>query len=393
MTVSPAVSFVIATHNRCAATLETLSRLAECGISRSAYETIVVDNASTDGTPDAVAREFPDIRLLRLDQNRGSVAKNLAIEQSRGKYLVCLDDDSFPLAGSIERMIRHFQRRPRLGAASFTVTLPNGARECSAYPDVFIGCGVGLRRAAIEEVGRLPDDFFMQAEEYDVSLRLLDAGWDVQSFEDLRVTHNKSPAGRSTAQKMRLDVRNNLLLVLRRFPAEWREAYVREWMTRYWAMASAAGRRVSAMRGFVSGAARHLVTQIDQPVSDRTFERFSRLDETRARIAEAKRQYGLRRVLLIDWGKNLFAYRRACELAGIGVVAIADPKLAGQTYHNLLVLTDAQAAGLAFDAAIVSNLSPVHAAARLAQWRSVTELPVIDLFEADRRAAAAVEAA
>ena len=55
-------------------------------------------------------------------------------------------------------------------------------RECSAYPDVFIGCGTGFRRQALVEVGGLPEDFFMQAEEYDLSLRLLDAGWTVEAI-------------------------------------------------------------------------------------------------------------------------------------------------------------------------------------------------------------------
>ena len=48
-------------------------------------------------------------------------------------------------------MVEHFEAMPSLGAAVFTVTLPDGSRECSAYPDVFIGCGVGFRRAALRK--------------------------------------------------------------------------------------------------------------------------------------------------------------------------------------------------------------------------------------------------
>ena len=93
----------------------------------------------------------------------------MALSKTRGKYVVFLDDDSFPLPGSVPRMVRHFQADPMLGAAVFTVTLPDGSRECSAYPDVFIGCGTGFRRRALEQAGGLPEDFFMQAEEYDLS--------------------------------------------------------------------------------------------------------------------------------------------------------------------------------------------------------------------------------
>ena len=60
------------------------------------------------------------------------MAKNAALPQALGKYVVFLDDDSFPRPGSIGRMIAHFEADETLGAATFTVTLPDGTRECSA---------------------------------------------------------------------------------------------------------------------------------------------------------------------------------------------------------------------------------------------------------------------
>ncbi|HRK29963.1 MAG TPA: glycosyltransferase [Tepidisphaeraceae bacterium] len=388
----PTVSIILSTRNRCATTLETLSRIEACGLDDHAYELIVVDNASRDGTPDAIAREFRRACLIRLDRNEGSVAKNHGLLRAAGKYVAFFDDDSFPLPGSVERMVRHFQLNPRLAAAGFTVTLPNGRRECSAYPNVFIGCGVGLRRSALIEVGPLPHDFFMQAEEYDLSLRLLDAGWQVQTFDDLHVHHAKSPATRSSAQKMRLDVRNNLLVVMRRFPGDWRDAYLRDWMTRYWAMAAQSHRRTAAALGFAGGLARHTVTMIDQPVSDAAFEQFSRINQTQTLLQSTARHRGLRRVVLVDWGKNLLAYRLACENAGVQVVAIADESLAGQRYGDWPVITDAQAMTLNVDGAIIANLSPVHAATRLAHWRQAAPFAVVDLFEQEREAAVAAVA-
>src|SRR5207249_2058462 len=111
-------------------------------------ETAIVDNASTDGTAEAVAAKFPNVKLIRLDRNRGACAKNAGLAQSVGKYVVFLDDDSYPLAGSIRCMVEHFLANRDLGAAVFNVILPDGSRECSAYPNVFIGCGTGFRREA-----------------------------------------------------------------------------------------------------------------------------------------------------------------------------------------------------------------------------------------------------
>src|SRR5207248_3299787 len=152
-----------------------------------------------------------------------------------------LDDDSFPLPGETARMIDHFENDRRLGAAVFTITLPDGSRECSAYPDVFIGCGTGFRRRALEQVGGLPDDFFMQAEEYDLSLRLLDGGWSVRTFDDLHVTHLKTSQARVSERTIRLDVRNNLTLIGRHFPDQWVRPFALDWMRRYAAIAKAKG--------------------------------------------------------------------------------------------------------------------------------------------------------
>src|SRR5438105_3645348 len=206
----PRVSFLISTYNRCAVLLQTLERVKACGLPREQFEIFLVDNASPDGTAEAVAELHPDVRLFPLRRNLGPCAKNIGLKAARGEYVIFLDDDSFALPGATARMIDHFENDPRLGAAVFTITLPDGSRECSAYPDVFIGCGTGFRRQALEQVGGLPEDFFMQAEEYDLSLRLLDAGWSVRTFDDLHVKHLKTPGARYSERGKQFDVRNNL---------------------------------------------------------------------------------------------------------------------------------------------------------------------------------------
>lgn len=392
--MTPCVSFIIATRNRRDVLLRTLARLEAVAADVPGAETFIVDNASDDGTAAAVARCFPRVRLLALGENRGACGKNAAIGLASGEFIVFLDDDSYPLRGSIPRMAKHFQDDPRLGAASFDVRLPDGRRECSAYPDVFIGCGAGLRRSALEQVGGLPDDFFMQAEEYDLSLRLLDAGWEVRTFADLHVLHEKSPFQRSSDEKMRLDVRNNALLTLRRFPGRWACLFLREWMLRYWAIAAATRRRAAATRGLAQGlSAAALTVGAHPPVSQDAFERFARPAETRRRLADVAARHGVRRVVLVDWGKNMAAYRLACEAAGVEIVAVADPRLAGQRYRGVPVLDDAAARGLDYHAAIVSNLSPAHAAERVEFWRRTSARPVFDLFERERPIAALPAAA
>ncbi len=381
------VSFVISTRNRRDELLHTLGEIRQCGLSREAYEIIVVDNDSTDGTADSVTIAFPEARVIRLLVNRGSCAKNAAIARSRGRFVVFLDDDSYPRPGSISRMIAHFDREPDLGAAVFTVELPDLSRECSAYPDIFIGCGTGFRSRALAHVGGLPDDFFMQAEEYDLSLRLIDAGWRVRAFDDLNVSHLKSPTARRSSRTMRLDVRNNLMLATRYFPREWIGPFIGDWLSRYYRIAAKKRQRTAFVRGAIQGMVATMRADHRRPISRDAFEHFTRIRQIESRMAEARRGFDLQSVLFVDIGKNILPYWMAAKKLGIKVVAIADSRLAAErhrnfaTYRGVPIVNDDEARSFAFDAVVISNNSPVHATMRRDFWRGFDGRPVIDLFE------------
>jgi len=407
----PLVSFVVSTFNRRDVLLKTLSQVAHCGLKAEEFETLVVDNASTDGTSVEVRQRYPMIHLLHQEYNGGPVSKNLAIRSARGRYVIFLDDDSYPTPGSVARMMKHFDANPRLGAAVFTITLPDGSRECSAYPNVFIGCGTGFRRTALEQVGGLPADFFMQAEEYDLSLRLLDAGYEIRTFDDLHVTHLKSPTARASERVTMFDVRNNLVLITRYFPRRWVLPFAKDWLRRYRMIATGKGHEVAYYKGLIGGLARTLRPGNRRPINEATFEKLVKLNETELRLARAVREHNLKRVLFADFGKNMLPFYLAAKRCGIEVVAIADERLGTppakvteiddgglvrsprgpkvRRYRGIPILRDAACTMLDYDAVIVSNLSPVHAAQRRNAWRTRlghdTRL-VIDLFEDDRYA-------
>ncbi len=189
----PTVSFVLATYNRCEAARLTLESLQSLRMEVQGAEIIVVDNGSRDGTAEMVRRSFPHVRLLVLRRNIGSCAKAVGVDRARGEYVVFLDDDSHPRAGSVARMLEHFRANPRLAQAGYTVHLPDGRLEGGALPGVYVGCGVGFRRDALRAVGNLDRTLFMQAEEYDLSFRLVRAGYGIAVLDDLHVEHMKTP--------------------------------------------------------------------------------------------------------------------------------------------------------------------------------------------------------
>ncbi len=379
------ITFLIAAYNRRDVLLGTLGQLGRCGLPAESFETIVVDNASTDGTARAVATAFPDVILIRESVNRGACAKNAGLPIARGRYVVFLDDDSYPLPGSIARMIRYFESDPSLGAAVFDVQLPDGSRECSAYPNVFIGCGTGFRRRALAQVGGLPEDFFMQAEEYDLSLRLLAGGWKVHRFDDLHVLHLKTPTARKSTRTTRLDVRNNLTLIGRYFPDRWVMPFALDWTNRYAMLAAARDHRAAHWQG-VTEAAIRAVRGIDRrPLGATAFEKFARIDAIAQGLGAARDELGLKTILLADLGKNVLVYWLAAQSCGIKVTAVADDTLGGRgwKYRGVPIMTNEEARRAPFDAVVISNLSPVHAALRRDWWRRAQGGPVVDLFECE----------
>jgi hypothetical protein len=129
-----------------------------------------------------------------------------------------------------------------------------------------------------------------------------------------------------------------------------------------------------------------------RPVDDATFEKLVRINETELRMARAVQEHRLQRVLFIDFGKNILPYYLAARKCGLEVVAIADERLGrhGRRYRRIPIFDDEMCRRFQVDAAIVSNLSPVHADERRNAWRRYANTAntrlVIDLFEDDRYA-------
>jgi GT2 family glycosyltransferase len=417
----PTISIVLATHNRRDVVLNTLAHLARdarvgsCGLGtvqekeqpctagrsvsrsdgsftdngarrleRSEVEIIVVDNASTDGTAEVVAPLVD--QLIPLKRNLGSCAKAYGVDRARGRYVVFLDDDSYPWSGSLDRMMEHFEDDRQLGAAGFRVHLPDGREECGGLPDVFVGCGVGFRAEALRAAGGLDRNFFMQAEEYDLSFRLAVAGWDVRVFDDLHVEHLKSPHARRSERTAYYDVRNNLRVIERYVPAPWHRVYAEDCVQRYAWLASREGHEVAHERGRRAGRRCAWIDRVrsrSRRMSDAVFERFFRLAELRLRCEGLARK-GVRRVVLADWGKNIFAYYKACHEAGLAIAAIADDRIGaveGRSYRGVPIVPLAEAMSLDCDAVIVSNMAYVFARETSARVRRLTSRPVYSWFE------------
>ncbi|MGI8574696.1 MAG: glycosyltransferase [Egibacteraceae bacterium] len=126
----PYVSVIVIAHN-------VLDELRYClpslehGAGDLELETILVDNGSTDGTAEAIAREFPDVQILRLASNEGVPARNHGLRRASGRYRMFLDSDAQLTAGALTTMIDRLERMPNVGLVGPRLVYPSGELQLS----------------------------------------------------------------------------------------------------------------------------------------------------------------------------------------------------------------------------------------------------------------------
>ncbi|MEO5358097.1 MAG: glycosyltransferase family 2 protein [Nitrospirae bacterium YQR-1] len=225
------VSAVMVSYNRKEDVREGLLRLLNQKY--PALEIIVVENGSTDGTAEMVQREFRTVRLINLQENTGVSAYNVGFKHSAGKYILILDDDSFPEEGAIEKMVEKFEQDPLLGVAAFDVRDYYNYRETTGKVDdktekeetlsnnyimSFNGAGAGLRKEIIDAIGGYPEEFFLYFNETDLALRVWNLGFKVKFFPDLVSYHKNSPSNRESTRAPFYYTRNLFWVLWKNYP-------------------------------------------------------------------------------------------------------------------------------------------------------------------------------
>ena len=189
-------------------------------------ETIVVDNGSSDGTAQAVRERFPWAEVVALPRNVGFAAGHNAglARAKRGRHVLLLNNDTEVQRDAFERCVRFLDATPDVGAVGPQLLSRDGRKQNSihAYPSLLteavprglletlfprrfpskryahagpldveavLGACIAVRRAALEGVGPLPEDYFFFLEETDWLLRMTRAGWRVVHLPEARLVH------------------------------------------------------------------------------------------------------------------------------------------------------------------------------------------------------------
>lgn len=128
----PELSVLLVSWNTRELTLACLRSLYE-QTRRTSFEVLLVDNGSRDGSAEAVAREFPQVRLLAEKQNHGfAKANNMAAEEARGRYLLLLNTDTVVLDQAVDRLMDFAERQPAARIWGGRTLFPDGALNATS---------------------------------------------------------------------------------------------------------------------------------------------------------------------------------------------------------------------------------------------------------------------
>ena len=236
-TTAPRVTVIVLSWNRrddLRACLDALRRQTYAN-----RDVVVVDNGSSDGSAEMLRRDYPDVRLLRSEQNLGFAAgNNLAIRATDSPYVATLNNDAIPAPDWLEVLVATAEADASLGSVASKMVFqqdPSTINSCGialdragiawdllgGYPaalvarprEVFGPCaGAALyRRAMLDDVGLFDEDFFAYLEDVDLAWRARLRGWGSVLAPDALVRHAHSGTlGEGSPLKRYLLARNKI---------------------------------------------------------------------------------------------------------------------------------------------------------------------------------------
>jgi GT2 family glycosyltransferase len=224
------LSIVVVTWNTRQLVLECLASIASelRGEGESpglSAETCVVDNASSDGTLEAIRQRFPWVHVVSLPRNVGFAAgSNAGLRALRGRHALLLNSDARLMPGALSRCVAYLDAHPDVGVVGPQLLNPDGSKQNSIHNfpmlatellpkgifqflfrrrfpsrrwagdspidvEAVAGAALFLRARLLREVGPLPEDYFFFLEETDWCLRVRAAGWRVVHLPSVFVIH------------------------------------------------------------------------------------------------------------------------------------------------------------------------------------------------------------
>ena len=196
-------------------------------------EMIVVDNASSDKSPEMVAKEFPQLKLIKSKKNLGYAGgNNLGLKEAQGEFILFLNSDTEIDKEALVKMMKFMKENPKVGASSPKTRLFSGGLDPDCHRgfptpwasityflglekffpksklfgqyhqfylnldqpheiDAGFGTFMFIRKKALDEVGNWDEQYFFYGEDLDLFYRIKEAGWKIMFYPETLVVHHK----------------------------------------------------------------------------------------------------------------------------------------------------------------------------------------------------------
>lgn len=281
----PELTVIIVSYNTCALTLKAIETLYATTLN-TRFRTVVYDNASSDGSAEAIAQTFPQVEVIASDENLGfAKANNLVAASAVTEWLLLLNPDTECHAGAVDNLLRFSKVHPRAGITGGRTTFPDGSlnvascwqritpwsafckasalssifrnsaffnpesmggwqRDSVREVDIVVGCFLMVRRNLWNELGGFDLRYFMYGEEADLCLRAGAIGYRPMITPDAEIMHLVGAASKTVAEKYTLSAKARMTLMQDHWPA-WQVPFGRATL-KAWAGSRAFGLAVVA---------------------------------------------------------------------------------------------------------------------------------------------------
>ena len=255
------LSIIIVNYNTFTLTKQTIESVL-CKKYNFTYEILLVDNASSDGSIEALEGYFKEesenelIHIIKNTENLGfAKANNIGMRMAKGEYILLLNSDTEVEDDCLEQCIEQMEQNKNLGALGCKVVLPNGTLDHACkrgFPtpkaslyyflkwdkkdpmkygqydalhlgedevgevDALMGAFMLMPRKVLDKVGLLDEDFFMYGEDIDLCFRIKAAGYSILYYPKARITHYKGGSSKRRRHKVIYDFHQAMWIFYRK---------------------------------------------------------------------------------------------------------------------------------------------------------------------------------
>ena len=227
------LTIIILNYNTKDLLCECLQSVSQAEKGHFTFETIVVDNASTDGSGQMVKKEFSWVGLIESQKNLGFAGgNNLGLKRAKGHYVLFLNSDTLVRPGAFKKMIEFMDQHPQIGASTPKAMLFSGRMDPDCHRgfptpwasityflglekffpksklfgryhkfyldlnkaheiDAGFGTFMFVRKEVFDRVGKWDESYFFYGEDLDLFYRIKKAGWRVMFYPEPLLTHHK----------------------------------------------------------------------------------------------------------------------------------------------------------------------------------------------------------